>query len=463
MPLGEKFPASSEARRWPLLGAAAGLTFAIAVADWKVEPHISLGLLYILAITLAAGSLRPWQVVVFSIVCAGLREAFSPFREYPGWPMRVVLVSLGFSGAGLLVWELTRNRRLMLQHLAERHEAEQQLRVLIETSPLAILTLDAAGKVLIANSSAHRLLGFEGEALAGQDIRAYLPVLALPLRDRQSLGGLHTTLECRGHRRDGEVFLAQVWCSTYQTASGPRLAAVVWDASESLRDREGAGLETSLATSRVVIGAVSHELRNLAAAAATAHGGLGSIPELEENKDYQALGALLQGLKAIASSGLRLAADRTASVADLASVLEEARIVIESAAREAGIAVSWQVPGDLPRVRGDHLSLLQVFLNLARNSQRALEEAARKDLAVEAFRDGETVTVRFRDTGAGVLAPERLFQPLQPGAEETGLGLYVSRAMLRAGGGDLRYEPQPEGACFVAELAVAAGAQERLA
>jgi len=140
-------------------------------------------------------------------------------------------------------------------------------------------------------------------------------------------------------------------------------------------------------------------------------------------------------------------------------VLEEARIIVEPAAREAGIAVTWQVPAGLPLVQGDHLSLLQVFLNLARNSQRALEEAARKDLAVEVSCGGEMVTVRFRDTGGGVRAPERLFQPFQAGAEEAGLGLYVSRAMLRSCGGDLRYEPQPGGACFVAELA-AADAQE---
>ena len=41
MPLGEKFLTWSERGRWPILGAATGLTFAITVADWKVEPHVN--------------------------------------------------------------------------------------------------------------------------------------------------------------------------------------------------------------------------------------------------------------------------------------------------------------------------------------------------------------------------------------------------------------------------------------
>jgi C4-dicarboxylate-specific signal transduction histidine kinase len=34
------------------------------------------------------------------------------------------------------------------------------------------------------------------------------------------------------------------------------------------------------------------------------------------------------------------------------------------------------------------------------------------------------------------------------------MGLYVSRAMVRSYGGDLRFEPHPDGACFAVELQV---------
>ena len=60
--------------------------------------------------------------------------------------------------------------------------------------------------------------------------------------------------------------------------------------------------------------------------------------------------------------------------------------------------------------------------------------------------------VRVRDTGHGIANPERLFQPFQEGAEATGLGLYLSRALVRTFNGDLRYEPGPAGCCFALDL-----------
>jgi C4-dicarboxylate-specific signal transduction histidine kinase len=231
---------------------------------------------------------------------------------------------------------------------------------------------------------------------------------------------------------------------------------VVWDASENLRDREGAGLDSMMATSRVLIGALSHEIRNLASAAASAHAALGdgaaNAVELRSSDQYHALGALIRGLEKIASSGLRVASDREAVVADLDTVLDETRIVIEPALREAGIRMVWDVSGGLPLVQADHHSLLQVFVNLARNSQQALEGREQGEVSISAGVEKDLVVVRVRDNGPGVAHPEELFRPFQPGAHSFGLGLYISRAILRAHGGGLRHEPQPNGCCFAVEL-----------
>ena len=70
-------------------------------------------------------------------------------------------------------------------------------------------------------------------------------------------------------------------------------------------------------------------------------------------------------------------------------------------------------------------------------------------------RPGSTqVLVAFEDTGVGVREPEELFQPFQAGSSHAGLGLYVSRALLRSYGGDLRFEALAKGCRFVAELPV---------
>jgi len=106
----------------------------------------------------------------------------------------------------------------------------------------------------------------------------------------------------------------------------------------------------------------------------------------------------------------------------------------------------------LPRVWAERHNLLQVLLNLTKNSLRAMEDQERKEFTVSACVEGERVVVRVRDTGHGIPNPERLFQPFQEGAEATGLGLYLSRAFVRTFNGDLRYEPGPPGCCFALDL-----------
>jgi PAS domain S-box-containing protein len=454
----DKFLAYAESHRNPVCAVAALLVVLIAWGDWLL-PTISLGFLYLIPVLLSAAALNSFQILVMAALCGFLREAFDPLEWAPGAVGRLLVATAGFAMAGFFVTELNQRRRLLLAHLVEREEqmrlrreAEMQVRVLIETSPLAILTLDGSGRVELANTSASQLLGFEDDSLPGQQVATYLPILYRMLKTHRRQANLRTNVECKGVRRSGEVFLAHVWLSTYSTSGGSGLAAVVWDSSENLRDREGAGFESMMATSRVLIGAISHEIRNLASAAGAAHATLAKQAPVASNEQYQVLGTLILGLEKIASSGLSAASGRETGAADLGTVLDEARIVIEPSLREAGITVRWDVGENLPLVQADHHSLLQVFVNLARNSRQALESAPVKEVHILTAVESDLVVVRFHDSGAGVTHPEELFRPFQAGAHSFGLGLYISRAILRSHGGGLRYEPQENGSCFTVEL-----------
>jgi signal transduction histidine kinase len=259
-------------------------------------------------------------------------------------------------------------------------------------------------------------------------------------------------MQCRGRREDGEVFLADIWFSTYRTSAGSRLAAMVVDMSEDLRTREESSLHQLLAGSRILVAAVSHEIRNVCGAIAVVHQNLERNGALARNKDFEALGTLILALEKIAAMDLRQAADQAAGV-DLASVLEELRIVVEHSLRDDGIEVQWLVAPHLPEIWADPQSLMQVFLNLVKNSERALRASPRRVLTVSAAVEGDRVVVRFRDTGGGVAHPDRLFRPFQQGAQATGLGLYLSRGFMRSFRGDLRYEPESDGSAFIVELA----------
>jgi len=139
----------------------------------------------------------------------------------------------------------------------------------------------------------------------------------------------------------------------------------------------------------------------------------------------------------------------------LNEVLTDFRIVLEQMCDESDIRLRWSVPEKLGPIQADRHRLMQVLLNLTKNSQRALEAVHEKmiDIAVTPKADG--VSIRFTDSGPGIPSDQKIFQPLQKGADATGLGLYLSRAFMRSFRGDLRHDPRHPGCSFVLELATA--------
>jgi len=453
------------ANRTRMLVVASFLTAAIAVVDWWATHYISLGFLYLFPIIIVGGFLSRPQIVGVALVCAGLQEAFSNLPENEA-VVRLVFSSVGFIGTGLLVSEMVRNRRIVLRHVEEledqvklRRDLEEQLRALVESSPAAIVTIDSDGKVVLANEAANQLLAQGGSPLQGQAIRCYLPALETVLKT-QSSRAFRTTLQCTGKRSDGEVFLAGVWFSTYGTISGPRLAAIVVDLSEDLRNREELSLDHLLKNTRILMSTVAHEIRNLSGAVLVVHKNLSRIKELETNEDFRALGGLLQSLERISALELGTSPAQNGEVVELNSVLDELRILIETTYHESEINVEWEIQEPLPLVWADRYGLVQVFLNLAKNSQRAMMSTETKRLHIAACEEDGKVAIRFEDTGIGVASPENLFRPFQRGAQSSGLGLYVSRAIMRSFGGELAHEPRSEGSCFVVVLPLHVAAEE---
>jgi two-component system, LuxR family, sensor kinase FixL len=448
-------------RRSVLLRVGA-LIALIALVDWWVVGEIPLGFLYLAPMAMAGSVLNLSQIGAVACLCTALAEIFSDLR----WNVRTgisrdVLFFAAFFGAGLFVREVGRNRKVALEHLDEirrqseaRREAEEQLRILIESSPAAIFTADAGGGVLMANEAAHRMLDVPPGELPGRVIHRYLPSLRNVSGSDGSQHFFRTVMQARGQREDGETFLADICFSTYQTGAGVRLAAMVLDASEDLRTHEVSGLHQLLAGSRIAIGAVSHEIRNICGAIGAVHQNLSRGGLLAGSKDFDALGNLIGALERIANVNLRQSINQAAEV-DLTALLEELRIVIAPTLEEENIAAKWTADPGLPLVWADRSILMQVFLNLITNSVRALSQNENKSLAVNAKTKEGQVLIEFTDNGGGVVHPEHLFRPFQDGAESTGLGLYLSRAFLRSFGGEIHYLALPAGACFTVTLNLA--------
>jgi two-component system, LuxR family, sensor kinase FixL len=442
-----------------VLFRVAVLITAIAFLDWRVVAEIPLGFLYLVPMAMAGSVLSRWQIGIIAGLCTFLAESFSDLAwNHRTGISRDVLYLAAFFGTGLFVHEVNRNRKVALEHFEEikrqseaRREAEEQLRILIESSPAAIFTADASGTVLMANEAAHRMLTVTPGHLPGQLIHRYLPSLRNIIRLDASQQSFRTVMQARGQRSDGETFLAEICFSTYRTDAGLRLAAMVLDASEELRTHEVSGLHQLLAGSRIAIGAVSHEIRNICGAIAAVHHNLQRGGLLVGNKDFDALGSLIVGLERIASVNLRQSISQATEI-DLGTLLEELRIVIGPMLEEENIAAQWTVEPGLPAIWGERSILMQVFLNVITNSIRALSQIPVRTLSVSAAPNGDQVVVEFVDNGGGVAHPEHLFRPFQEGAASTGLGLYLSRAFLRSFGGEIHFQSVPAGACFAVKL-----------
>jgi two-component system, LuxR family, sensor kinase FixL len=455
------------ANRTKLLIIAAISITVIAIIDWVAKLYISLGFLYLFPIMIVGGYLSRKEIIAVALLCAFLQEAFS---DLPGNEalVRMIFSSAGFIGTGLFISEVLRNRRIVLKHIEElknevklRQDAEEQLRFLVESSPAAIITIESNGKILLANEAAQRLLAPQAPPLRGQTISAYLPSLQTIVQTHPSRI-FRTALQCRGQRSDGEAFLAGIWFSTYATISGPRLAAVVVDLSEDLRNREDLSLDYLLKNSRILMSAVAHEVRNLCGAVLVVQKNLSRLRELQDNEDFQALSTLIQSLEKISALELEPAAPERSGAVELTSVLDEVRVLIDSTCHESKIEVEWHIQDFLPLVRADRYGLLQVFLNLTRNSQRAMMASEIKRLSVSTSREPSSVVIRFEDTGTGISSPENLFRPFQRGSDSSGLGLYVSRAIMRGFGGDLLYEPKLRGCCFAIVLPSLSNGEEAI-
>jgi two-component system, LuxR family, sensor kinase FixL len=448
------------AGKFKILATTAVLVLLTALLDWAVGRNVSLAALYIVPMMLGAVVLGPAPIVFLAIVCSYLRSLFDTSGSSAELGLRFVFAVAAYFVSGLFVSGWVRNHELVRNHLMRmqieqnlRREAEEQLKVMAESSPAAILTIDGDGSVLAANAAANSLFMMPpGGTIQGRQIRHYLPVLADALRAEIVPAGLRTAAQCQGTRENGEVFLAHMWFSLYGTSEGRRLAAIVVDSSEEMRAREEEGLRQLLTGNRIMATALSHEVRNLCGVLGRLCESLGRTHNLAEDRDFEQIVNLIAGLETMASLKLQTKSQALLEPVALKEVLDNLRIVIEADWREIGGKVKWCLPADIPQVLAEPHGLLQAFLNLVQNSHRAVQLEELRLLNVTVAREPKKVIVRFEDSGPGIPAPETLFQPFQTGASGSGLGLYVSRSIVRSYGGDLKFEPRPTGCTFAVEL-----------
>ena len=343
-----------------------------------------------------------------------------------------------------------------------QHQRAVAERVLAHVAD-GVLLVDNHGVVRFWNSAAERITGLTGDRVLGRRADATIPgwrvaVRQIPVseaeeRDR-NVPATTVPLEVEGR---------ELWLAASGVAFSDGIVYSFRDISEDERLDQA---KTDF------VATVSHELRTPLASV------YGAALTLQRHFDNLEEPQRKRLLNLIAEE-----ADRLSDIIDdilLASRLDSGRLQLESERFDArqvaqgvvegarmrapeGIHFALSAPATLPQASGDGDKVRQVLSNLVENAVKYSPGGGR--IAVRLEHDDDRVRFEVEDEGLGIPLDEqdrifKKFYRLDPnltlGIGGTGLGLYISRELVRRMGGEITVSSMPgRGSIFAFDLPVA--------
>lgn len=391
------------------------------------------------------------------------RESLVPYGP-PGDPPRAIIVM------SLDITEQKLREQELAQKVRDLEAAESLKASIVDNALAALVSTDVHGRIVEFNPAAEKMFGHMRVAVLGKLVGEII----IPARyhaahtagmARLLSGGaakiLGKRMELEALRADGSEFPVEMvlWRTgvgetVHYTASLNDLSERREAAMQLQRERERLRQSEKLTAMGSLLAGVAHELNNPLAVV------MGRADLLAEKAaDYPALKDDVQRIREAAErcgrivrTFLNMARSRPA-VYGATSLNDLARGALDMLAytfRTHGIECVLELGDELPLVEADGDQIGQVILNLLVNAQQALAQHAgtrRVTLSTGSDRDG--VWLRVRDSGSGVpeALRERIFEPFFTTKAEgvgTGLGLAVSRSIVRDHGGDLLLEPDAQ-------------------
>ncbi len=357
-----------------------------------------------------------------------------------------------------------------------------ELQALLDAAVDGIVVIDHLGTIQTFNHAAERLFGYAASEVLGSNIDRLMHDVDLKSHDGH-LARYRTTWvahivgigrEVAAKRKDGTAFPAYVSVGEIPQSSPPRFVGFVHDnTAQQQADADAHQLQerlmhvARLATVGEMASGIAHELNQpLAAIATYAHAcdrllGLPD-PEIEEVRSalQQIAGQAVRAGEIIRKlRGLAKSEPGTQVPTDVNAVVGELTDLIEADARSHGVAYRRDLQPDLPLVLLDRSQIQQVLMNLVHNAldSLALAQIEARELVIKTCGTASgDVEISVCDNGVGVpeSVAKRLFDPFcSTKPTGTGLGLPISRTLVRAHSGAVEYVPnEPRGACFRVKL-----------
>lgn len=367
--------------------------------------------------------------------------------------------------------------------LVDRNEAlaraHDLVRAIVDTLEAGIVTVDAAGKVLLANRCAREILGgdpaevpvedwIERFGILGADGRTPLPASEHPVtRARAGVEVDHLEIQIRSPSAPQEA--RWVWASSrclgdIGATSRPTVLLLTDVTRHKKLERQMLQTERARVLA-LMAGSLVHDMKNILAVVALEAEALqeGALPPDESRACGDRLQraatrgtGMLGRLLALGQSG-----PPTPSVLDPASLLEDTLDMVRRLL-PPGIAASMKVESPLECIVADRAELEQCLMNLVLNSRDAMPEGGRLVLeattvrppAVAPHGSADWIEIAVLDTGTGMDESIRanLFEPFfstKGQGKGTGLGLVSVLSLVHRNGGVMEVNSVPgEGSRF---------------
>jgi len=241
-------------------------------------------------------------------------------------------------------------------------------------------------------------------------------------------------------------------------------------AIRNLHDKQGQLVEAEkLASLGRIAAGVAHEINNPLAIINEKAGLMQDILQLSEDFPHKA--KFLEQIDGIFNSinrcrtithrllGFARRVEVTIEPFELNEAIHETVTFLQNDIASKLVRIDLNLSGDLPEIRSDKIQMEQVFLNLIKNAVDAVAEGGIISISTSRS-DDRFVLVSISDNGPGI--PEEMiphiFEPFFTTKERgkgTGLGLFVSHAILKKLGGKIQVQSEPgRGTTFLIDIPV---------
>jgi PAS domain S-box-containing protein len=365
--------------------------------------------------------------------------------------------------------DVTQRRRLEQQILLSK----KRLQAAFDGIQDMIAVVDQRHTIVMANRHLAAQCKVPPNELIGSRCYTALFRRSSPCEDCPTLRVLHEGQTQFEEREIGEAIF-HLWCYPMPGLDGrPELVVEhVKDVTEQKRIEQHLIQSEKLATVGMLSSGIAHELRNPLNIIESARYYLQETLTDVDAEVREKLEMIQRNVRRAATiiNNLLEFSRRSAhelELFDVRRVVDSTLILLEKelASRQIRLVREQAEEERLPRVCFNLDSLKQVFLNIILNAIQAMPEGGVLRIAPRLTDDGRWVEVDVSDTGCGISADELkyLFTPFyttKKVGEGTGLGLYISRSIIRRYGGDIAVQSQiGQGSTFTVRLPVAEAEQ----